>query len=96
MLSSSEKKTFKLETGVEWGTRHYQPIVVLELEGCRIFSIEEIRQDLIDLLTVTITSSPASSQYGSMGVRCVVSRCNFGKYFHERRERHQQAERWLC
>ena len=62
MLSSSEKKkTFKLETG--GGTGHYQAIVVLELEGCRIFSIEEIRQDLIDLLTVTITIQPAQCSH---------------------------------
>ena len=46
------------QTAVWSGTRQYQAIVVLELEGCRIFSIEEIRQDLIDLLTVTITVQP--------------------------------------
>ena len=95
MLSSSEKKTFKLETG--GGTGHYQAIVVLELEGCRIFSIEEIRQDLIDLLTVTITIQPAQyRQQSSAG--CVVSESrHFGKYLEREREREtKQAERWLC
>ena len=85
MLSSSEKKLSNWRP--EWNRALSSYCVVLELEGCRILSMEEIRQDLIDRSIDCYHYNLARVCVGSEKI--VVN-------IYRREERHQQARRWLC